>query len=204
MIKPVRSLACAAFLACAFSTPAAAQLEGPAPRSNTAGFNLGVFLNGSGIQMDGSDVVEAGRGGSLHLGYGLNQTVSVFARANAASIATDGGGEDYTMAHFDLGARLSFGQPSSALRPFVQGAVNGRAVSADMNQGTLQARGAGLSAGLGLEYFVNPTVAVEAGLSYSFGKFSEGRLGDSDWVEFGDESFEATSARFDLGLSFHP
>lgn len=71
-------------------------------------------------------------------------------------------------------------------------------------RGDLQARGAGLSAGVGLEYFVNPTLAVEGGLSWSFGKFSEGRQGTDEWKHFGDASFSATSARFDIGLSWHP
>lgn len=201
MTTPLRTLALASALVFGLSASAAAQqVEAPAVRSNTAGFNLGIFLAGASIQVDGSDETEAGRGGSLHVGYGFNQLVSVFARANAASIASQGGGANYGMAHVDLGARLSFGSQSAALRPFVQGAVNGRAVA----DGDLEARGSGLTAGLGVEYFVNPALAVETGFSFSFGDFSEGRLGDGEWLDFGNEAFGATSARFDLGISWHP
>lgn len=205
MKNVIRSFAIAAVLAGTLSTPAAAQLDAPtALRSNTAGFNLGVFLNGSAVQLEDSDVVESGGGGSLHLGYGFNPNISMFVRLNAAEIEAEEGGGTYTMAHFDLGARYSFGSSASALRPFVQGALNGRGFAVDMGGEDLEARGPGFTAGAGLEYFFSPRVALEAGLSYSFGEFNEGRIGGGEWVDFEDEAFEATSTRFDIGVSFHP
>lgn len=206
MKNPVRTLALAAALAATLDTAAAAQIDAPgAQRSNTSGFHVGVFLNGSAVTLEDSDVVESGGGGSLHLGYGFNPNVSLFVRANAAEIQSDEGGDSYTMAHFDLGARYSFASEASALRPFIQAAVSGRAFAADLgSEGTLEARGSGFTAGAGLEYFFTPAVALEAGLSYSFGEFNEGRLGGGEWVDFEDEAFSATSARVDLGVSFHP
>jgi opacity protein-like surface antigen len=203
----VRTFVLAAALAGTVSTTAAAQLDAPAPpRSKTAGFNLGVFLNGSAVRVDDSDVIESGAGGSVHLGYGFTENVSVFLRVNGAAIESDDvPSGSYTMAHADIGVRYSFLGSSTAWRPFVQGAFSGRAVSIDEgNAGTLDARGPGFTAGAGLEYFVTPRVAVEAGLSYSFGEFNEGRLNGGDWVDFEDEAFEATSSRFDLGVSWHP
>ena len=203
----VRTLVLAATLAGTFSTTAAAQFDEPVvQRSSVAGFHLGVFLNGSAIQLDGSDVTESGGGGSVHLGYGMNENVSVFLRVNAASIQSDEvPAGSYTMAHADVGLRYSFLKASQALRPFVQGAFSGRAVSIDLgSEGVLDARGTGLSAAAGVEYFVSPKVAFEAALSYSFGTFTEGRLDGGEWVDFSDEAFNATSARVDLGVSWHP
>jgi opacity protein-like surface antigen len=206
MKNAIRTLALAATLAGTLSTPAAAQLEPPVGgRSNTAGFHLGVFLNGSAVQVEDSDIVEKGGGGSLHLGYGPSQNVSVFMRANAAEIESDDADGSYILAHFDIGARYSFASAAAALRPFVQGAFSGRAFSLDAGAaGTLEARGPGFTAGAGVEYFFNPQVALEAGLSYSFGEFNEGRLDGGEWVDFEDEAFSATSSRIDVGISWHP
>lgn len=203
-----RTLALAATMAATFSTTAAAQLGAPAPqRSSIAGLNLGVFLNGSAIEMAESNTTESGGGGSVHLGYGVSENASVFLRVNTATIRSSDipGGGSYTMAHADIGVRYSFLGSSSVVRPFVQGAFNGRAVMIDEGiAGTLDARGRGLSAGAGLEYFFSPTVAVEAGFSYSVGRFDEGRLNGGDWVDFEGEGLRATSARVDLGISLHP
>lgn len=203
----VRTFALAAALASTLSTTAAAQLDAPAPlRSRTAGFNLGVYLNGSAVRVEDSDVIESGAGGTVHLGYGITENVSLFFRVNGAAIESDDlPSGSYAMAHADIGARYSFLASSSAWRPFIQGAFSGRAVSIDEGSaGTLEARGPGFTAGAGLEYFVTPRVALEAGLSYSFGKFNEGRLNGGDWTDFEDEAFDATSSRFDLGVSWHP
>jgi hypothetical protein len=210
MKNAVRTLALAATLAGTLSTTAAAQLDPPVDgplggRSNTAGFHLGVFLNGSAVQVEDSDIVEKGGGGSLHLGYGPSQNISLFMRANAAEIQSEDADESYILAHFDIGARYSFASAARALRPFVQGAFSGRAFSLDAGSaGTLEARGPGFTAGAGVEYFFNPQVALEAGLSYSFGEFNEGRLDGGEWVDFEDEAFSATSSRIDVGVSWHP
>lgn len=206
MRNAARTLALAATLAGTVSTTAAAQFLAPGEaRSNTSGFHLGVFLNGSAVKLEDSDVVESGGGGSLHLGYGPSQSVSLFVRANAADIQADDSDQSYILAHFDIGARYSLGTEAAALRPFVQGAFSGRAFSLDAGSvGTVEARGPGFTAAAGLEYFFSPRVAVEAGFSYSFGEFNEGRLDGGEWVDFRDEAFSATSSRFDLGVSWHP
>ncbi len=208
MKNTVRALGLAAMLAGTLTTAAAAQsaVPDPAPlRSKTAGFNLGVFLTGSAVQVEDSDQIDSGPGGTLHLGYGINQNVSFFVRIAAAEMQAEGGGDSYAMAHADLGARYSFASPASALRPYVQGAFTGRGLAFDMgSDGTLEARGAGFTGAAGLEYFVTPRVGLEASLSYSIGKFSEGRLDGGEWVDFEDEAFDAVSSRFDLGVSWHP
>jgi hypothetical protein len=200
MTSSVRMLALAAVLAGTFATGAQAQA-----RSNTAGFNLGVFLNGTALDVEDADEIESGAGGSVHLGYGFNQSIQIFTRIGAASIEPEGGADSYTVAHVDLGARYTFGSEMSALRPFVLAAVTGRAASFDLgDDDTIDLRGPALTAGVGLGYFVSPSLAIEGGFSFSFGEFNEGRLNDDDWEDLEDEAIKANSTRFDLGLSWYP
>ncbi|HEU4885971.1 MAG TPA: outer membrane beta-barrel protein [Longimicrobium sp.] len=211
MKRFVRTLALAGAIAGTLSTAAAAQAMEPgfdaAPaRSNTAGFSLGVFLTGSAVRAEESDEIDSGPGGTVHLGYGINQNVSFFVRVTAAEMQpAESGGESYAMAHADLGARYSFASPAAALRPYVQAAITGRALSFDLgSEGNLEARGSGFTGAAGLEYFITPRMGLEASLSYSIGKFSEGRLGGGEWIDFEDDAFDAVSSRFDLGFSWHP
>lgn len=200
MTIAIRALAVAAVLAGTLSTPALAQ------RSNTAGVNLGLFLNGTAAEVEDGDEIDSGGGITLHLGYGFSQSFQLFARATASNIESEGFEDDqYALAHFDVGGRFSFGNTGSALRPFVQGAFSGRAASFDLGaDGTLDVRGSGLSAGGGLEYFVTEALAIEAGLAWTFGEFTEGRVDDGDWEGLEDFSFEMNTTRFDLGVSWHP
>lgn len=202
MTNTVRTLAAAGILAAALHTPAAAQME----QSSIKGFNLGLFLNGSAAQVEDADEPDSGGGVSLHLGYGVNESVSLFLRGSGAAIQAEGFAEDeYALAHFDLGARYSFGSTASRLRPFIQAAYSGRAASFDLGpEGTLDVRGSGITGGGGLEYFVSPALAIEAGLSFTGGEFTEGRLDDSEWVDLDDASIDMTTTRFDLGISWHP
>lgn len=198
MRNTVRTLALAAVLAGAFSTSAAAQQ--PA-RSNTTGLALGVFLDGSAIEMEINDGTDIGRGGGLHLGYGVHPNASVFMRVTAAvADPADEIDEPYALAHFDVGARISFGSRAAALRPFVQGAISGLGYAEDQGtDGLVEARGSGFSAAAGLEYFINRDVAVETGFGYSRGDCTEMRRDGGEWVDFQDQAFDASSIRFDLG-----
>jgi opacity protein-like surface antigen len=206
MTTIVRALVLATALAGTLTTTAAAQLDGPAPRSNTEGFNLGLFLNASSAEVEDADEADRGGGLSLHLGYGLNPNMQLFSRLSVAAIQSEGFQEDqFALAHFDLGLRYSFGTTDMPVRPFLQGAYSGRAASFDLgSEGQLDVRGSGFTGGGGLEYFVTPSLAVEGGLSFSFGEFDEGRLDGSDWVDLDDASIDMQVIRLDVGLSWHP
>ncbi len=57
---------------------------------------------------------------------------------------------------------------------------------------------------LGGRYYFSTSVALDAGLKFTVGKFSEGRTGSSGWVGMGDDSFSGTSSRLNVGISWHP
>ena len=151
-------------------------------RSVTRGFSLGVDLGASGID-SGIDGFRARTGGGVgvRLGYGVSDAVSLFARGTAA----------YGHAHYDAGARFSLGGAGSSLRPYVEGAVG----YVGSSQPEVDPRGAAVTGGLGLEYFLSRRVALDGGLSYSTGRFTEG-AGD------GDDGFH--SARVTIGVRVRP
>jgi hypothetical protein len=200
MTITVRALAVAAVLAGTLSTPVLAQ------RSNTSGFNLGVYLSPTAAEVEDADEADTGIGISLHLGYGFGEHFQVFARGAGANIESEGFvNDEFVLAHFDLGGRYSFATSASAVRPYLQAAFSGRAASFDLgNEGTLEVRGSGLTGGGGLEYFLSPSLAVEGGLSFTFGEFNEGRLDDGDWEDLDDAAFEINTTRLDIGISWHP
>lgn len=173
-------------------------------RSKTTGIVLGAYLNGTALSAEGEDV-ESGGGLSIRLGYGLNDRFELFTELHAASIRYANVDDTYGLAHFDLGARLNLGQTTVAWRPYLDAALTGRAASFSAGGGsTLDLRGSGLSLGGGVHYFFNPKLALDAGLRLTFGSFSEGRLGNSGWVDLQDGSISGTSSRVNLGLAWRP
>ena len=68
----------------------------------------------------------------------------------------------------------------------------------------LDLRGSGFTAGGGIEYFLRPTLALEGGLDFTFGSFSEGRVTGTGWQDLGDQALDATSSRVNVGISWHP
>jgi hypothetical protein len=195
----VATLACAAGTA-AEAQSAALEPSAPEPRSRTAGFHLGLSLNGSALRVEDVGETEAGPGIGAHVGYGFTPSTAVFARVDLASMKS--GDLGFSLAHADVGLRFWFGDSSSALRPFLQAGVGGRSVSFD--DVDLATRGITLTGGGGLEYFVSQDLSIEGGLLLSWGEFSQGRAGDSGWVDLKSAGFLGTSARASVGFSWHP
>jgi hypothetical protein len=170
--------------------------------SKTEGFSVGLYLNGTAAQYEGDSTIESGGGLALRAGYGLSPNFDLFAQLTGASVQHDGMSDRYGVGHFDLGAQYNFGQAQARLRPYMFGALSGRAVSLDIVN--VDMRGAGFSFGGGLRYFFNPAFAVDANLGMTFGSLGEGRLAGGSWEDLGNDSVGMTSSRFNLGISWHP
>ncbi|MET0400116.1 MAG: outer membrane beta-barrel protein [Longimicrobiaceae bacterium] len=183
---------------------AAAQVEAPPAVSKTSGLELGVYLNGSALAIENEDEVESGGGLGARLGYGFTDRFQIFAAVTAANVEYSDVDDTYALGHFDLGGRFSFGSTAAKLRPFVQAAVGGRAVSLDLGGETLDLRGAGFTGGAGLAYFLAPSVALDLGLDFTLGQFTEGRADGGDWEDLEDFEFDAQTTRFNIGLAWHP
>jgi len=197
----IRTIMAAIALAGALAPAAAAQVEDTTVRSRTRGVAAGVFVDGSAVRAEGS-ALEAGPGVGVHLGFGLGKHVSLFARGSVAAVRYAAiRDESYSLRHLDVGVRYSFGGTEDVLRPFAQAGGTLRDVHFD--EAEIRMRGAGLTVGGGAEYFVSRTVAIDAGLSITTGRFGEMRTADGEWEEV-EDGVSATSARLDLGITWHP
>jgi opacity protein-like surface antigen len=176
------------------AAPSSAQVI---PQYNTSGIQLGAYLTGIGASYEGGDETDSGGGLTFRIGYGFSR-FSIFAAATGASM--DSG--DYTLAHFDVGGRVLLAD--ARLRPYLQAAFTGRAAEIDVLGENLQIRGAGPSVGGGLEYAFSRTAALDVGLHYTFGKYSEGRLNNGSWEDLGAEGMKSSTARFDVGVIWRP
>ena len=187
-------------------------------QSNTTGLYLNARLGGVGSNAEvelADDVVldlEEG-GGSLDLavGYGVSPAVTLFARVQGA--AFDGRDDlgDYGVAFVDLGARLHFGAGQRRLVPYAEAALTGHSLSFDNYFGLaedLTASGGAFTLGGGVQYFLSPSVALDAGIGLSLGRLDQyeaGRTitGDVD-VESDLDDVSLNSFRIGLGVALYP
>ncbi|HEX4683469.1 MAG TPA: outer membrane beta-barrel protein [Gemmatimonadaceae bacterium] len=189
---------------CAAATASAqAQMSGMnTMKSRSAGFFLGAGFEGTGIRStDAGSPTESGAGGGLLVGYGLNNTWSLFAQGSGANINENSGAGTYTLGHLDLGARVHFRAGPNAVVPFLQFGLSGRSASSTVNGSTSTGTGGGVFAGGGLNVHMTPSVALSGAVTWAFGSFSNFSV-DGGTVDAG--SVDATSARVHLGLVWFP
>jgi len=200
MKRPYR-LAVATLIGLAASAATASAQQGVL-KSRSSGFFLGVGLEGNGLSTDnsGTTTTESGAGGALLLGYGFSPRWSLYTEVSGANMNADGGGT-YTLAHFDVGARVHFRTGPNTVVPFIQFGVSGRGISQDISGSTYQASGAGVSFGGGLNAHFTPTVAFSGSVTWSVGNFSSYKV---DNQSVAGDPVNATSARVHLGLVWFP
>jgi opacity protein-like surface antigen len=165
----------------------AAQSPSGTGLASVRGLSLGVSATASGIDADGHQFGPHNGGGlSVALGYGATDAVTLFVRGTIA----------YQHAHYDAGARYSFGTPLSRVRPYLEGALT---YTGSRERG-LAVRGPALTAGAGLEYFLTRNLSLDAGFSYVQGRYTAGE-GTREIPELGDDF---RSGRFSVGLKVRP
>jgi opacity protein-like surface antigen len=179
--------------------------------SKNSGFLLNLHLAGNSIKWDveGEDTeTETGGGLGLGLGYGFGERFALVVNLDAASVKSDeddaGDAEDLALAHFDIGGRLNFGSTASAIRPYVNVAFSGVAegTTNEDEDENITISGGGYTLGGGLQYFFSPRFALDAALQGTFGEFTKIQVGDES--EDFDEDIKFTTARLQLGLTWHP
>ena len=172
-----------------------------AQKSASTGFFIGVGLEGSAIREDVSQsITESGGGGSLTLGYGFSKHWSLYGDVSGANINADGGGT-YGLGHADFGARVHFRAGPNIVVPFLQAGFAGRGISQDVQGSRVTGAGAGFSFGGGLNAHFSPKVAMSTAVTWTAGTFNHFTV-DGQTVDNG--SFDATSARLQLGLMWFP
>lgn len=186
MQKSRSMVALAALAAALAAAPAAAQEAPGAPplseQSGLRGLLLGFNLNGGveGTGLPSGSRTAAGVG--VTLGYGVSDALTLFTRGNYA----------YGSTSVDVGARYSFGGASGTLRPYVEGAFTGMGALRD----GARFSGTALTGGAGVEYFLSPGLAVDAGISYSRGEWERA-------IEHGAGTALGVS-RLNLGVRWRP
>lgn len=192
-------LAASLALAPLAAAPAAAQ------SSTTRGFNLGGYLEGAQLSVEGNDP-SGGGGLGLRIGYGINRIVTLFLGIDGTAIEVEDGtapSGDWHMAHFDCGARFHFANTLRSWVPYLEAAITGRAVGLDpavvagQDVGELSFSGAAFSLGGGIALYLKENLAIDIGLVASGGEFNEIEVGA---VSVGNLDVDANSSRFRVGL----
>jgi len=184
------------------TTPVAAQ------RSTTRGLNIGAHFQGASLTVEDGD--PAGGGGfGLRAGYGFNRSLTGYLEADGIVFDVENPelqGE-WTMAHFDLGARFHFANSLHRWVPFLDAALGGRAVSVQDatsdgdDVGTVSFSGGAFSLGGGISFFTSEKLAIETVVKFTGGTFQQVDVGD---LSVRNLDIEASSFRFKLGLSWWP
>jgi opacity protein-like surface antigen len=197
----LRRVALATVMAAIVATP---DVSAAQARSRSTGITFGGGLAGAALSTDfeGTTTTESGSGFNLELGWGFTKNWSAFVGINSATIESD---IEYGLAQVDLGARYTFRQPTHQVRPYLDAALAGRAFNVTITDGfdtaEVEATSSGITLGGGLQIFFTQAVALDVGLNYSFGSFSDW---EANGIRVPIESVDATSTNFRLGLRFWP
>ena len=170
-------------------------------RSNTKGFTVGGGLLGSSISTDisGRTVSESGGGLNFEAGYGFTPRLTVFLGLYGSTIDSD---LDYSLSQVDLGVRYLFRDTDKQARPYIEGALAGRQFRSDIGDAvTIKASSGGLSFGGGVQVFFSPKIALDLGVNYSLGSFSDW---NANGVSFPFRDIDATSTNVRVGVRFWP
>jgi len=168
-------------------------------KSRSMGFFIGVAYESNGAVADGYDT-EGGSGLGFTVGYGFTPHVALYGQFSGASIeAPVANGK--ALGHFDLGIRLHFRAPEKTVVPFVQIGLSGRAVREDYAGDTVEAGGAGVAFGGGINAHFSPAVAFSVGVTWSVGNLSEAKL---NGVAAPVDSLGFTTARVHFGIVWFP
>ena len=182
-----------------------------AQESTTRGFTVGLHLTGASLKVEGANNErESAGGGGIRVGYGLNRNFTLFVRGDGAqfdNLTTDNVEGQWTMGHFDVGARYNFANSLRKWIPFVEAALGYRAVSVtdpvvdNIPRNELSISGAGLTLGGGVDYYLSESWALDLQLLWTGGEFTTRRI---DNVSVSGMGFDATSSRVTLGVAWWP
>lgn len=173
-------------------------------RSKSTGFTIGGGLLGSSVSTssDNTTVTESGGGLNVEAGWGFTPQLTAFLGINGSTIDGD---TEYTLGQADLGVRYLFRTTDKQARPYLEGALAARQIRLDVTDGaddlTIKANSPGFSLGGGVQVFFTPKFALDLGVGFTLGSFSEWTANGVD-VPFPD--VDATSTNVRVGVRFWP
>ena len=189
MLSLSRLTAALCFIAASAGTAVAQKVE-------RSGIHLGAAVNGSQVSYDEGDT-DRGPGISVYGGYNFTGNLGVVLSVTAASVTSDGD-DSYILRHIDLLGRYTFA--GATLAPYVEAGYSNLNADGDTDDGDLVYKGSGITAGLGLNYFMRPKLALDAGLRYTKGKFSTFEL-EGEEISRGD--LDVSTARINIGFAYY-
>jgi hypothetical protein len=178
-----------------------------ASRSTTEGWFLNAHLNGSSLTIDDVVTDESGGGGGLQVGYGFTRTFSLYIASDVASVRDREPNfrGDYSLSQFDIGARFNFANRARIVTPYFDLALTGRRFAADVTlfglSGDAEWQGGGVSAGGGLAIHTSPRVAIDIGVKFTGGEFTDLEI---NGASVSDQNRRGSGARLNLGVTWYP
>lgn len=194
----------ASTLAMAFLAPAALAGQEVADPSITRGLHLSLRTGGMGFGFE-DDRDATGGGLGLRIGYGFNDRFTAYLGLDGAEMSDadfEGlpGDEDLGTAVVELGGRFHF-RTRERWVPFAEGSISLIGLVFDDDEGREVGYGgpAG-SVGAGLMFFAAPTVAIEAGGSFTAGELQHREFEGVDT----DVGIATAAVRIHVGVSLYP
>jgi hypothetical protein len=177
---------------------------GQPKRSESTGFFLGGGFEGASISPNDSELgakSQGGAGGGFEAGYGVSRLLAIFGAFSTAGITGEAGTSNYSLKHYDAGARVHFAAPPRRTVAFLQAGFSWRDVSQDFTVDSvahaLDASGPGASFGGGVNVHITPAIAVSTFASWTVGDFTSYKVDNQEIVV---DSGNTTSARFHIGV----
>ncbi len=142
---------------------------------------------------------ENGGGGGIGFGYGITNGFSVFVNATGGTLKQTGTGDTYSLAHLDLGARMTLGSLVSPWKYIFDVTVSGISMENAFPKPEIELEGRMYSLGVGVQNFVKGPIALQAYLTAGWGIFNDYRI-DGEEVDLTtiDRSFR--TSRFSLSI----
>jgi opacity protein-like surface antigen len=198
----IRTVTSAAVMTLLLTSLAAAQT-----RSVTHGFIIGANGQGAALTPDNGDT-EKGGGGGLDLAWGFRNGLSIFLSGSGSRMEPeDELADDYDLTAADFGVRYTFRNDDARLRPFAEVAVTAVGVEfQDVEffgeRSDVEIRGPAWTLGGGLGFYITPSTALDLGVRWSKGNFTEVEA-DGVTITFDEDDYDLTAARIRLGLRYH-
>jgi hypothetical protein len=177
--------------------------------STTRGWSFGAHLQPTTLTVENGDAATGG-GLALRAGYGFNRTITGFIHLDGGAIEfeeTNPIGGTWTMAHADIGVRFHFANSLRRWIPYLETAIGARAVSVDsaivggQPAGKVTFSGGAFTVGGGLSAYVKPTLALDANMKWTGGRFTKVDVGAAS---INNLDIDAASFRFSFGLVWWP
>ncbi|MEP6765777.1 MAG: outer membrane beta-barrel protein [Gemmatimonadaceae bacterium] len=172
--------------------------------SNTEGMVIGAQVGAAMISPDeGSS--KTGFGAGALIGYGFNKNFALLVGFDLAKVDLADGStiqSKSSLSHLDFSVRYSFASADRALAPYLNIAASGRGLSNKISGVDASITGLGYGGGGGVQYFVNPNVALDLGVLFETGKFDKYKLGGAKSTL--SDAGSSSTTRISFGVRYYP